>query len=143
MSPLVRACITAGVSVVRRYFVVSGYSAGKRKEEIPYDHQRSGREDRICRGNGIKSAEQPSQRIGESPGDHPESCGRKRFSTEYERKAAEAEYVHLNVLFRDAGLLEVDPNGGIYNWKAYAQANGFSTTVHLVDNSNKKLYIRK
>ena len=50
------------------------------------------------------------------------------------------KYVHLNALFRDAGLLEVDPNGGIYNWKAYAQANGFSTTVHLVDNSNKKLY---
>ena len=51
-----------------------------------------------------------------------------------------SKYIHLNVLFREAGLLEVAPNGGIYNWKAYAQANGFSTTVHLVDNSNKKLY---
>ena len=51
-----------------------------------------------------------------------------------------SKYIHLNVLFREAGLLEVAPNGGIYNWKAYAQANGFSTTVHLVDNSNQKLY---
>jgi predicted AlkP superfamily pyrophosphatase or phosphodiesterase len=50
------------------------------------------------------------------------------------------KYIHLNALFRDAGLLEVAPDGGIYNWKAYSQANGFSTTVHLVDNSNKKLY---
>ena len=50
------------------------------------------------------------------------------------------QYIHLNVLFRDAGLLEVAPNGGIYNWKAYSQANGFSTTVHLIDNTNQKLY---
>jgi len=50
------------------------------------------------------------------------------------------KYIHLNVLFREAGLLEVAPDGGIYNWKAYAQANGFSTTVHLVDNTNQKLY---
>ena len=50
------------------------------------------------------------------------------------------KYIHLNVLFREAGLLEVAPNGGIYNWKAYSQANGFSTTVHLVDNSQQKLY---
>ena len=49
-------------------------------------------------------------------------------------------YIHLNVLFREAGLLEVAPDGGIYNWKAYSQANGFSTTVHLVDNTNQKLY---
>jgi len=49
-------------------------------------------------------------------------------------------YVHLNVLFREAGLLEVAPDGGVYNWKAYSQSNGFSTTVHLVDNTNKKLY---
>ncbi len=48
--------------------------------------------------------------------------------------------IHLNVLFREAGLLEVAPDGGIYNWKAYSQSNGFSTTVHLVDNTNKKLY---
>jgi len=50
------------------------------------------------------------------------------------------KYIHLNVLFREAGLLEVAPNGGIYNWKAYSQANGFSTTVHLVDPSKKQLY---
>jgi len=50
------------------------------------------------------------------------------------------KHIHLNVLFREAGLLEVAPDGGIYNWKAYSQSNGFSTTVHLVDNTNKKLY---
>ena len=53
-----------------------------------------------------------------------------------------SKYIHLNVLFREAGLLEVAPDAGIYNWKVYSQSNGFSTTVHLVDNSNQKLYDR-
>lgn len=50
--------------------------------------------------------------------------------------------VNLNVLLAREGLLEVAPNGTVYNWKAYAQTNGFSTTVHLIDNTNKKLYDR-
>lgn len=48
--------------------------------------------------------------------------------------------IHLNMLFREVGLLEVAPDGRIYNWRAYSQANGFSTTVYLADNTNKKLY---
>lgn len=50
--------------------------------------------------------------------------------------------VNLNVLFREAGLLEVAPNNTVYNWQAYAQYNGVSTTVHLIDNTNLKLYNR-
>ena len=48
--------------------------------------------------------------------------------------------VNMNALFREAGLLEVAPNDTVYNWQAYAQTNGVSTTVHLIDNTNQKLY---
>ena len=50
--------------------------------------------------------------------------------------------VNINVLFQKAGFLEVAPNNTVYNWKAYGQTNGVSTTVHLIDNTNRKLYDR-
>ena len=50
--------------------------------------------------------------------------------------------VNINVLLRQGGFLEVAPNGTIYNWQAYAQSNGISTTVHLIDPTNQKLYER-
>ncbi len=50
--------------------------------------------------------------------------------------------VKINALLVREGLLEVAPDGSLYNWQAYAQSNGLSTTVHLIDNTNKKLYDR-
>lgn len=50
--------------------------------------------------------------------------------------------VNLNVLFEKEGLLQLAPDGTIYTWLAFAQANGMSTTVYLSDNTNEKLYER-
>lgn len=50
--------------------------------------------------------------------------------------------VSINVLLQQGGFLDVAPNGTIYNWQAYAQTNGKSTTIHLIDNTNEKLYAR-
>lgn len=48
--------------------------------------------------------------------------------------------VRLNVLLQQGGFLDIAPDGTLYDWQAYAQSNGFSTTVHLVDNTNPVLY---
>ena len=50
--------------------------------------------------------------------------------------------VNINTLLRQGGFIEVAPDETIYNWHAYAQSNGFSTTVHLTDPTNPKLYDR-
>ena len=50
--------------------------------------------------------------------------------------------VNFNVLLQQGGFIEVAPNDTIYNWQAYGQSNGFSTTVHLFDHTNQKLYDR-
>ena len=47
--------------------------------------------------------------------------------------------IHLNVLLRQGGFIELAPDDTIYNWQAYAQTNGISTTVHLIDPTNPKL----
>lgn len=50
--------------------------------------------------------------------------------------------VNLNVLLAKEGFIEVAPNGTIYNWQAYCQSNGVSTTVHLIDPTNQRLHDR-
>jgi len=50
--------------------------------------------------------------------------------------------VKLNVLLRQGGFQELAPDGTIYNWKAYAQSNGKSSTIFLADNTSEKLYRR-
>lgn len=50
--------------------------------------------------------------------------------------------VKLNVLLQQGGFQELAPDGTIYNWKAYAQSNGKSSTVFLADNTSEKLYRR-
>lgn len=53
-----------------------------------------------------------------------------------------SQLVNMNVLLRQGGFIEVAKDETIYNWQAYAQANGVSTTIHLIDHSNQKLYDR-
>lgn len=50
--------------------------------------------------------------------------------------------IQLNVLLRQGGFIEVAPNDTVYNWQAYGQTNGISTTVHLIDPTNQKLHDR-
>lgn len=50
--------------------------------------------------------------------------------------------VKINALLAREGLLEIAPNDTLYNWQAYAQSNSLSTTVYLIDNSNRQLYDR-
>ena len=50
--------------------------------------------------------------------------------------------ININVLLRQGGFIEVAPNDTVYNWQAYAQSNGISTTVHLINPTNQKLYDR-
>ena len=49
---------------------------------------------------------------------------------------------NINALLQEGGFLQVAPDGKLYEWQAYAQSNGHSTTVYLRDNTNKKLYDR-
>lgn len=46
----------------------------------------------------------------------------------------------INVLLAEGGFLEVAPDGGVYDWQAFAQVNGMSASVYLRDPANKKLY---
>lgn len=48
--------------------------------------------------------------------------------------------VRINALLVEGGFIDVSPDGTIYDWWAYAQSNGKSTTVHLRDKDNKVLY---
>ena len=45
-------------------------------------------------------------------------------------------------LAAEEGLLDIAPDGGVYDWQAYGQSNGMSATVYLRDPGNKKLYDR-
>ena len=48
--------------------------------------------------------------------------------------------VSLNALLVKEGLLELHPNGTIYDWQVFAQANGMSATVFLTDPEDEILY---
>ncbi len=48
--------------------------------------------------------------------------------------------VRLNVLLAQGGFLDVAPDGGVYDWQAYAQSNGMSASVYLRDPGNEALY---
>ena len=50
--------------------------------------------------------------------------------------------VKINALLEREGLLQIAPDGTLYDWQAFAHSNGMSTTVHLIDNTNQKLYDR-
>ena len=48
--------------------------------------------------------------------------------------------VKMNVLLQQGGFQQMGVGGALYDWHAFAQSNGISTTVHLRDNTNQKLY---
>ena len=50
--------------------------------------------------------------------------------------------VKVNVLLQQGGFQQLGPENRLYDWQAFAQSNGKSTTVHLRDNTNQKLYDR-
>ena len=50
--------------------------------------------------------------------------------------------VHINKLLAQGGFIDIAPDGTIYDWQAYSQTNGKSTTIHLRDKDNKILYKR-
>jgi arylsulfatase A-like enzyme len=45
----------------------------------------------------------------------------------------------MNVLLRRGGFFDVDENGKISDWRAFAQSNGMSFSVHLKDKNDKAL----
>lgn len=47
--------------------------------------------------------------------------------------------IKMNVLLQRGGLLDVAPDGTLYDWQAYAQSNGMSATIHLRDHNNLTL----
>lgn len=53
-----------------------------------------------------------------------------------------ARIVRMNVLLKQGGFMDIAPNDTLYDWQAYAQSNGKSTTIHLIDNTNQVLYQR-
>lgn len=50
--------------------------------------------------------------------------------------------VRINALFAQEGLLDVAPDGTVYDWQVYAQSNGMSASVYLRDPGNQDLYDR-
>lgn len=50
--------------------------------------------------------------------------------------------VRPNVLLAQAGFLEVAPDGGVYDWQAFAQSNGMSASVYLRDPGDQVMYER-
>lgn len=50
--------------------------------------------------------------------------------------------VNINVLLQQGGFQQLGPTDTLYDWQAVSQSNGKSTTIHLRDNTNKKLYDR-
>lgn len=50
--------------------------------------------------------------------------------------------VRMNVLLQQGGLQQMGLKGALYDWHVYSQSNGKSTTIHLRDNCNQKLYDR-
>ena len=51
-----------------------------------------------------------------------------------------ARRIKVNVLLRRGGFIDVDENGNITAWRAFAQSNGMSATVVLHDPTDKQLY---
>ena len=51
-------------------------------------------------------------------------------------------FIHLNILFKEEGLIQLTPDGKLYEWQAFTQATGPSSMVYLRDNTNQKLYNR-
>lgn len=49
--------------------------------------------------------------------------------------------INLNVLLQRGGFIDIAPDNSIYRWQAYAQSNGQSTTVHLCDKGNERLWL--
>ena len=45
----------------------------------------------------------------------------------------------MNVLLRRGGFFDVDENGKVSDWRAFAQSNGMSFSVHLKDKNDKAL----
>lgn len=50
--------------------------------------------------------------------------------------------IKFNVLLARGGFIDVAPNGSVYDWRAFGQANGMSVTVHLHDLEDKALWQR-
>ncbi|MBP5161680.1 MAG: alkaline phosphatase family protein [Spirochaetales bacterium] len=50
--------------------------------------------------------------------------------------------MNLNVLFAREGLIELDGEGGIKGWKAWAKSANFCAQIYLSDPSDKNLYDR-
>lgn len=50
--------------------------------------------------------------------------------------------VKLNTLLVREGLIELGPDGSVYDWKAFAQSNAMSASVYLRDPENKPVYDR-
>lgn len=50
--------------------------------------------------------------------------------------------VKMNVLLQQGGFQQLGPEEVLYDWQAFSQSNGKSTTIHLRDNTNEKLYER-
>ncbi len=50
--------------------------------------------------------------------------------------------IHFNVLLQRGGFIDVAPDNTVYRWQAYAQSNGQSTTVHLCDKDNERLWLK-
>lgn len=48
--------------------------------------------------------------------------------------------VNLNVLFADRGLILVDGQGNVADWKAYCLSNGLSALVYLKDPADQAVY---
>lgn len=48
--------------------------------------------------------------------------------------------IRINVLLAQGGFLQVAPDKTVYDWQAYGQSNGMSTSIYLRDPGNKKLY---
>jgi len=48
--------------------------------------------------------------------------------------------IRINVLLAQGGFLQVAPDKTVYDWQAFGQSNGMSTSIYLRDPGNKKLY---
>ena len=48
--------------------------------------------------------------------------------------------VRLNAMFARKGWVDIAPDGGVYDWQVFAQANGLSASVYLRDPGNRPLY---
>lgn len=49
-------------------------------------------------------------------------------------------WVSLNALLVQEGFIDLRPDGSLYDWRAFAQSNGMSATIYLVDPEDPVLY---